>query len=359
MNMNYRDENIVNIAMMAAEMLKDGRIERDEMTGHAGLTEAIVALADKFEERYAGVDWNSDEQDYWVEIDAFAEKELLERYGVEKDNKEQGLNIKVIISDGIVEGVLKDSDAPVQVEVVDVDRNYENYEALEEYREELYKDRSLVPCDYVVASLEEEMEPLGVELPKDSVVVYAVSGQVKHELFSGNYDQCKAFCEECNWSFMDENEFVWDLEMEDSREDLFPEGYFDAVDYFNKKHGQDLECECWRLNADKLVFCAKRGLSLEQMDEWLQLEEICDEVLSFNEYKAARRALLKSPYDFWEESHEAKAFIKCCLSEFRASQPLMDESAELEQKIQAAQALGAGAGGASGAPVKTERDARQ
>lgn len=352
MNMNYRDENIVNIAMMAAEMLKDGRIERDEMTGHAGLTEAIVALADKFEERYAGVDWDSDERDYWVEIDAFAEKELLERYGAEKDALEQNINVKVIISDGIVEGVLKDAGAPVQVEVVEVDRNYENYEALEEYREELYKDRTLVPCDYVVAGLEEQMESLDVVLPQDPVVVYAVAGRVKHELFSGNYDQCKAFCEECKWSFMDENEFVWDLEMEDSREDLFPEGYFTAAGYYSQKHGQDLDCEYWRVNADKLVLCAQRGLTLEQMDEWVRLESLSGEALSFDEYRAADRSLRRSSRDIWADDPGTITFVKHLVDAVRPRQPL-------EEKIQAAQALGAGSGGAAGAPAKAERPSRE
>ena len=286
MNVNYRDENIVNIAMMAAEMLKDGRIERDEMTGHAGLTEAIVALADKFEERYAGVDWNSDERDYWVEIDAFAEKELLERYGIEKEN-------------------------------------------------------------------------LNVENSKDPVVVCAVAGSVKHELFSGNYDQCKAFCEECNWSFMDENEFVWDLEMEDSRETDLSANYFIAVDYYSEKHGQDIDSEFYRVHADKLVLCCLRGLDCSTVDDWVQYENLCGEDLTFDEYRAAEGSLGGSPYEVGDEDFETISSIKESVNNYRASRPLLDESAALEQKIQAAQVLGADSSCVAGAPVKSERDARQ
>lgn len=34
--MTLKEENIINIAMRAGELLKAGVIERDELTGHAG-----------------------------------------------------------------------------------------------------------------------------------------------------------------------------------------------------------------------------------------------------------------------------------------------------------------------------------
>ena len=51
-------ENIVNIAMRASELLMAGKIEHDDMTGHAGLTETIISLAEKFEKENAEVDFN-------------------------------------------------------------------------------------------------------------------------------------------------------------------------------------------------------------------------------------------------------------------------------------------------------------
>ena len=65
------------------------------------------------------------------------------------------IRVKVIINDGIAVGVLADGD--VDVEIVDVD---EDYEALKEYEEELYGDPTLKEREYTVAHFEEgEDEP--------------------------------------------------------------------------------------------------------------------------------------------------------------------------------------------------------
>ena len=221
--MTYKEENIVNISMVAAELLKDGRIERDDISGHSGLTDVIIALAEHFEKEHAEIDWDSGDRDYWEEIDSFAEKELLERYGCERNSREHGLNIKVIVSDGVVEGALKNADVPVSVEIVDVAEFYDNYETRKAYRDTLYKDPTLMPCDCDFVDPEEIETELSIDtLPEDPVTVYAVAGRVKHEIFSGNFDECKAFCEEHHWCWVDENEFEWGMEIEDSREDLLP-----------------------------------------------------------------------------------------------------------------------------------------
>lgn len=59
------------------------------------------------------------------------------------------IRVKVIINDGVACGVLADGD--VDVEIVDVDRDYEDADALEKYEEELRNDPSLKELDYTVA----------------------------------------------------------------------------------------------------------------------------------------------------------------------------------------------------------------
>ena len=66
------------------------------------------------------------------------------------------LEIKVIINEGIVEAVLKNQDIPVRVEVIDVNKDYSDYEKLDEYRDECHHDPSLKECDFTVANFEED-----------------------------------------------------------------------------------------------------------------------------------------------------------------------------------------------------------
>lgn len=66
------------------------------------------------------------------------------------------MRVKVIINDGIVTEVL--ADGPVELEVVDIDSDYEDYDKLQEYEEELHKDESLKSVDFTVAHFEEDGE---------------------------------------------------------------------------------------------------------------------------------------------------------------------------------------------------------
>lgn len=61
--------------------------------------------------------------------------------------------VKVIIEDGIPEDVL--SDVPVDVEIVGIDKDYEDCNQLRAYRDRLYADKSLKSCDYTTADFKE------------------------------------------------------------------------------------------------------------------------------------------------------------------------------------------------------------
>lgn len=298
-NEKYRiEENIVNIAMRAAELLKDGRIERDDMTGHAGLTDMIIQLAEAFEKKNLGVDFDAEDRDYWLEIDEFAEEQLIKELGVERPEPAQDLNIKVIISDGIVEEVLKDQGIPVQVEVVDMDVDYEDYDKLKAYSEELYHDPNLQRCLYTVANFqEEEPDITDANVPAQNYrslcKVVAVHGNAEFGiLFSGTWDQCMQFCEENNWYFWDENNFCWDIGIEDPREALFPEGYYTAVDFFCNQVGADIQSEFVRQNAEKLVSCYLNNLDYEDFVAWAGCDKALGETLSITEF-----TFLKEKYD--------------------------------------------------------------
>lgn len=64
------------------------------------------------------------------------------------------MRVKVIINNGIATEVL--ADGPVELEVVDIDDDYEDYDKLLEYKKELHKDESLKSVDFTVAHFEEE-----------------------------------------------------------------------------------------------------------------------------------------------------------------------------------------------------------
>lgn len=82
-NRNYINENIVNISLMAGTLIANGKIHVED---HAELTDHIVTLAESFEESHKDIDYNAQVKkgapspDYWEDIDAFAEKALLEAY---------------------------------------------------------------------------------------------------------------------------------------------------------------------------------------------------------------------------------------------------------------------------------------
>lgn len=66
------------------------------------------------------------------------------------------MKVKVIIWEGIVTGVLADGD--VDVEIIDVDPDYEDYKELKIYEEELHSDPALKEQDFTVAHFGEEVE---------------------------------------------------------------------------------------------------------------------------------------------------------------------------------------------------------
>lgn len=64
--------------------------------------------------------------------------------------------VKVIINSGIVTGVL--SDGSPNVEIVDINPDYEDYDSLKEYEESLYKCPDLKERDFTVAHFDMEEE---------------------------------------------------------------------------------------------------------------------------------------------------------------------------------------------------------
>lgn len=89
--MTLLEECIVNVAMTAANMLQSGEIEYDELVGHIGMTEDIIAIATKFTQKNEGVDFRDGEHDFWIEIDEFAEDELCKRFAVKQPNAEPAM----------------------------------------------------------------------------------------------------------------------------------------------------------------------------------------------------------------------------------------------------------------------------
>lgn len=64
--------------------------------------------------------------------------------------------VKGIITDGIVSGVLANKE--VDVEIISIDDDYEDYEALCQYEDDLRSDKTLQDYDFTVAHFEEESE---------------------------------------------------------------------------------------------------------------------------------------------------------------------------------------------------------
>ena len=62
------------------------------------------------------------------------------------------VKVKVIIEEGIATSVLADGD--VEVEIVDIDPDYEDCDALRNYEKELRNDPVLKERDYTVAHFE-------------------------------------------------------------------------------------------------------------------------------------------------------------------------------------------------------------
>ena len=61
------------------------------------------------------------------------------------------MRVKVIIHDGITTDVLTDSAERLEVEILDIDKDYSDYDELEEYEESLLHDPGLSHVDYTTA----------------------------------------------------------------------------------------------------------------------------------------------------------------------------------------------------------------
>lgn len=70
------------------------------------------------------------------------------------------MQIKVLMDRGVVHDVLRSKDCPeeIEVEIVHVDPDYRDYEALEEYTAKLREDPNLVSANYSTANFEAEVE---------------------------------------------------------------------------------------------------------------------------------------------------------------------------------------------------------
>jgi hypothetical protein len=74
-------ENIVNISLMAGNLITKGYFSPDNSTE---LYEEIVRLAEDFEMNYSNDDLDFD---YYEEIDVYAETKLLEFHGISHEEK--------------------------------------------------------------------------------------------------------------------------------------------------------------------------------------------------------------------------------------------------------------------------------
>ena len=71
---------------------------------------------------------------------------------------QQPVKIKVIIKEGIAAGVLADGD--VEVEIIDIDPDYRDYEALRMYEAEIRSDPVMKEQAFTVAAFEDgEYDP--------------------------------------------------------------------------------------------------------------------------------------------------------------------------------------------------------
>lgn len=72
--------------------------------------------------------------------------------------KRHPVKVKVIIEEGIAVGVLADGD--VEVEIIDIDPDYRDYEALRKYKGEVRGDPAMKEQAFAVAAFEDgEYDP--------------------------------------------------------------------------------------------------------------------------------------------------------------------------------------------------------
>ena len=98
-------------------------------------------------------------QEYYNENTAFAEERAQGSEANGADNVlpsakvEPCVTVKVVIMDGIASSVL--ASRQVEVEFISIDKDYEDYEALCQYEENLRNDETLREYDFTVAHFEE------------------------------------------------------------------------------------------------------------------------------------------------------------------------------------------------------------
>lgn len=280
-NRNFINENIVNISLMAGQLLADGKISVED---NAELTDHIVALANSFEESHKGIDYNAPVKDggaspdYWEDIDAFAEKSLIEAYPPKEEARWSFAETAL--------GKFCLEEVPYRLrDIFDIDpdtfdpnfisalaeRLFDvclDYDAMDECIENFLNEHGISMEEHTNEALTEEQALSDVRqyleqqsdryfadrrTTKEEVLadtkllgelagshhcvvnmfdgeressyinacdyepginmdaVYLMSGSVKKEFFRGTPAECEKFCEDNNWSYVDENMFEWDL----------------------------------------------------------------------------------------------------------------------------------------------------
>lgn len=280
-NRNFINENIVNISLMAGKLIADGKIS---VENNAELTDHIVSLAESFEESHKGIDYNAPVKDggaspdYWADIDAFAEKSLIEAYPPKEEARwsfaetalgkfcleeapyrlRDNFDIDPDTLDPNFISTLAERLFDVCLDNDAMDECIENFlnehgismeehtnEALTEEqalsdvrqyleqqsdryfadrrttKEEVLADTELLGelagrhhCTVNMFDGEREssyMNACDYEPGINMDAVYLMSGSVKKEFFRGTPAECEKFCEDNNWSYVDENRFEWDL----------------------------------------------------------------------------------------------------------------------------------------------------
>ncbi len=160
------------------------------------------------------------------------------------------------------------------------------------------------------------LTPTPTVTAEPTTTVFATSLHFKMKVFSGDFDECKAFCKAMNWEYTDENNFLWDLEIEDSRE--MPKGYYNAIGHYSYEQllttGENIESEFIRQHAEELVFCYQNGKSLIDFDCWTQYETLLGEKITFEEYSQLDKAYEGDPLELDADTPEACAEIKALFS---------------------------------------------
>ncbi|MBQ1237148.1 MAG: hypothetical protein IIX70_02535, partial [Oscillospiraceae bacterium] len=214
---------------------------------------------------------------------------------------------------------------PVHVEVVNIDPDYEDYEQLEAYKNELYEDPAFFECDYTSChfDLENKLPAQVCKTCNDEILqdgqkpvrVIVVNGNAEFGiLFSGTWDQCEQYCKENNWSFWDEDNQRWDIGIEDPLELSLPEGFFLAVDHFSNILGTDIHNGFVRQHAEELVFCHKNNIDYSDFDFWTRYETLLGKKISFGEYSAIERHFHGDPIDIAPHDtatiHKLKGYLE-------------------------------------------------